>query len=74
MTTMSARDAATAAALEPMEGVWRKLLAEHVEDGHGRCAACRWQTRAADRWPCNIHLLAAGAQRLARERAARSVT
>jgi hypothetical protein len=55
----------TAAALAPMREVWQVLLATHVPDRDGRCMACRWQTRAADRWPCNVYLLAAAAQRVA---------
>jgi hypothetical protein len=54
-----------AVALAPMAEVWQRLLAVHVPDRQGRCVACRWQTRAADRWPCAIHLLAAAAQRVA---------
>lgn len=54
-----------AAALAPMRELWQVLLATHVPDRDGRCMACRWQTRSADRWPCDIHLSAAGAQRVA---------
>lgn len=54
-----------AVALAPMVQVWRALLAEHVPDRDGRCTACRWQTRSAERWPCNVHYLAAAAQRVA---------
>jgi hypothetical protein len=56
---------AVAAALAPMVQVWRALLAEHLPDREGRCQACRWQTRSADRWPCNVYSLAAAAQRVA---------
>jgi hypothetical protein len=48
-----------------MVQVWRALLAEHLPDWEGRCLACRWQTRSADRWPCNVYSLAAAAQRVA---------
>jgi hypothetical protein len=51
-----------------MEQVWRELLAEHVPDREGRCSACRWQTRPADRWPCNVYGVAAAAQRVASAR------
>jgi hypothetical protein len=54
-----------AVALAPMVKVWSALLAEHVPDRDGRCTACRWQTRSADRWPCNVYDLAAAAQRVA---------
>jgi hypothetical protein len=59
---------AIAAALTPMVQVWRALLAEHVPDREGRCFACRWQTRSADWWPCDVYLLAAAAQRVAATR------
>jgi hypothetical protein len=48
-----------------MVEVWQRLLAEHVPDRQGRCVSCRWQTRSADRWPCNVYSLAAAAQRVA---------
>jgi hypothetical protein len=54
-----------AVALAPMVAVWQRLLTEHVPDRQGRCVACRWQTRAADKWPCAVYLLAAAAQRVA---------
>jgi hypothetical protein len=49
-----------------MATVWQRLLTEHVPDRNGRCTACRWQTRSADRWPCNVYSLAAAAQRVAK--------
>jgi hypothetical protein len=57
-----------AIALAPMREVWQVLLATHVPDREGRCLACRWQTRAADKWPCGVYLLAAAAQRVAASR------
>jgi hypothetical protein len=48
--------------LAPMESVWRDLLASHLPDDRGCCAACRRQTRSAHRWPCRL-FLAAAAQR-----------
>lgn len=57
-----AAPSATAAALAPMWEVWQVLLAKHVPDRDGRCLVCRWQTRSADRWPCNVYSLAAAAQ------------
>ncbi|MGH3586221.1 MAG: hypothetical protein ACRDQ0_07835 [Pseudonocardia sp.] len=63
---MSAPTPSTAAiALAPMVQVWTTLLAAHVPDREGRCVACRWQTRAADKWPCAVYLLSAAAQRVA---------
>lgn len=56
---------ATALALAPMHELWQILLATHVPDRDGRCVTCRWQTRAADRWPCDIYAIAAAAQRVA---------
>lgn len=56
---------ALAAALAPMQEVWQGLLTMHVPDRDGRCMACRWQTRSADQWPCNVYFLAAAAQRAA---------
>lgn len=43
-----------AVALAGMPEVWQRLLTEHVPDRQGRCVACRWQTRAADKWPCDV--------------------
>jgi hypothetical protein len=62
-----------AAALARMPEVWQRLLATHVADRHGRCRGCRWQTRSADLWPCNLYLLAAAAQRMASAPGVRSV-
>jgi hypothetical protein len=62
-TALAPSSAATA--LAPMVEVWQRLLAEHVPDRQGRCVSCRWQTRSADRWPCNVYSLAAAAQRVA---------
>jgi hypothetical protein len=60
-----------AAALAPLVEVWQALLATHVKDWDGRCSGCRWQTRPADRWPCDLYLVAAAAQRLASAQAPR---
>lgn len=68
MSDLAPSSAATA--LAPMADVWQRLLAEHVPDRQGRCVGCRWQTRAADRWPCNVYDLAAAAQRVATTRLA----
>lgn len=61
-----------AIALAPMVEVWRALLAAHTPDESGqRCRTCQWQTHAADRWPCNIYVLAAAASRAATMRGLR---
>lgn len=65
---VDAAPSALAVALAPMPEAWQRLLAEHVPDAQGRCVACRWQTRAADRWPCVVYDLAAAAQRVANTR------
>jgi hypothetical protein len=65
---VDAAPSALAVALAPLVQVWRSLLAEHVPDRDGRCAACRWQTRLADRWPCNLYVVSAAARRVARAR------
>jgi hypothetical protein len=54
-----------ATALAPMAEVWQRLLAEHVPDRQGRRVGCQWQTRSADRWPCNLYSLAAAAEQVA---------
>jgi hypothetical protein len=56
-----------AIALSSMTSVWESLLATHVPDAEGRCKECRWQTRAADRWPCSVHDVAAAARDVAAE-------
>ncbi len=50
--------------LAGMPGVWRRLLAAHVPDRLGRCAACRTAGGSGARWPCSLHSVAAEAQRL----------
>jgi hypothetical protein len=57
-----------AVALAPMVELWRALLTVHAPDREGRCSACRWQTRSADRWPCNVYDLAVAAQRVSAAR------
>lgn len=47
-----------------MPEVWRRLLAAHVADRTGRCAACRNTSGSGERWPCSLHHIAAEAQRL----------
>ncbi|MGH3611337.1 MAG: hypothetical protein ACRDRK_01690 [Pseudonocardia sp.] len=59
---------ATAIELAWMPVVWANLLATHVDDGCGRCRACRSQVREAERWPCALHRLASAARQIARSR------
>lgn len=51
--------------LAAMPDVWRRLLAEHVPDGHGRCCGCTVPGHGIPgaSWPCSLHLLAARAER-----------
>jgi hypothetical protein len=44
--------------------IWRKLLVEHVADSSGRCRACRYASRAAACWPCNLWGIADQARQL----------
>lgn len=59
-----AQASSVAQVLAPMTGVWTRLLADHVADADDRCSACRWQTRAADAWPCDLYLIADAARRI----------
>lgn len=45
-----------------------RLLAEHVDDGHGRCRGCRvpGYGTPGGRWPCLLAALATVAERRAR--------
>ena len=37
-------------------GMADRLLAEHTDDGHGRCRVCTCGGQAVrQRWPCTIH-------------------
>jgi hypothetical protein len=47
-----------------MPEVWRRLLAAHVADRMGRCAACRTSSGSGSRWPCTLHRIATEAERL----------
>jgi hypothetical protein len=44
--------------------VWRRLLADHVADRLGRCAACRRAGGSGEVWPCSLHHIARDAQRI----------
>lgn len=50
-------------------GLLDLVLAEHVNDGTGSCAACPGPQSGRRRWPCNVRLLAARAQRARTARA-----
>ncbi|GAA5160048.1 hypothetical protein GCM10023321_42050 [Pseudonocardia eucalypti] len=47
-----------AGALAAMPEVWRRLLDSHVDDGHGRCVACRNSSTAGVPWPCTLRVIA----------------
>lgn len=47
-----------------MPQVWRRLLAAHVPDRLGRCTSCRHSSGSGAKWPCNLHRVAAEAERL----------
>jgi hypothetical protein len=51
-----------------MPEVWRRLLAAHLPDRLGRCAACRTASGSGERWPCSLHRIASDAQRLHEQR------
>jgi hypothetical protein len=53
--------------------VWRRLLATHVADRHGRCAACRDSSGPGERWPCSLYSVAEEAQRVHSLRLGRAV-
>lgn len=47
-----------------------RLLAEHRDDGNGRCTGCRvpgYGLPGAERWPCAVARLAREAQQLAEQ-------
>ena len=57
-----------AAALAADPAVVAALLAEHVDDGAGRCTACRHQRTGTPAWPCALAAAAAAARRLIHDR------
>ncbi|MGI5127750.1 hypothetical protein ACQEVB_13140 [Pseudonocardia sp. CA-107938] len=57
---------AVARELVPHPEAWARLIELHVADQDGRCRGCRSQLRAAERWPCALHLVATTARDLAR--------
>ena len=49
-------------------GLAERLLAEHIDDGAGRCRGCTGGGRGArPRWPCPLHGLALRASQLVRD-------
>lgn len=55
---------AMAQVMSGMPDVWRRLLAEHVPDQHGRCQACRDESGASASWPCLTRQIAEQAKRI----------
>jgi hypothetical protein len=54
-----------AAAIAMMPGLAARLMAEHVDDGTGRCRLCPLGGQAGhQQWPCRIHSAAAEASRV----------
>jgi hypothetical protein len=50
-------------------GMAERLMAEHSDDGRGRCRGCPvGGQRGRHAWPCTIYQAAEEAQRLERER------
>ena len=50
------RPSAIAAAIALTPGLAERLLAEHADDGHGRCGRCLLGAQAGrQRWPCRLH-------------------
>jgi hypothetical protein len=48
-----------AAAIALMPGVAERLLADHIDDGHGRCRRCTLGGQSGHhRWPCRLYDLA----------------
>lgn len=43
---------------------WRNLLAEHVEDDHGRCKGCAAPQQGGRRWPCPLQIIATRASQI----------
>jgi hypothetical protein len=52
----------TAIVIAAVPGLAIALLADHRDDGHGRCPRCPIGAQAGrERWPCRIHTYAAAA-------------
>jgi hypothetical protein len=51
-----------AVTMSGMPEVWQGLLDAHVQDEHGRCAACRNAGTAGVRWPCTLRVIAENAR------------
>jgi hypothetical protein len=59
MTEPAVQQLVTFIANQP--GLAERLLRCHVDDGHGRCAACRTRTQVSHLWPCTIRRCATAA-------------
>jgi hypothetical protein len=55
---------AMAQVMSGMPDVWRRVLAEHVADQHGRCQACRDEGGFSASWPCLTREIAEQAKRI----------
>jgi hypothetical protein len=51
-------------------GMAGRMLAEHADDGTGRCRSCQWHNRPRPPFPCVLHVHAEAADRLHRDTAA----
>ena len=59
MTSADDPTAGIAAQIAAFPGLPERLLAEHVDDGHGRCRRCTvGGQHGHHRWPCRIHAVA----------------
>lgn len=56
--------------LAAMPDTYRRILAEHADDGHGKCAACTegGTGRHTTAWPCAVRKLAVLARDIAGRR------
>jgi hypothetical protein len=63
-----------AAAVALLPGAAERLLADHLDDGHGRCRRCTLGGQSGHyRWPCRLHDLARRSLVLAAHRAPGSI-
>lgn len=45
-------------------GMARRMLADHADDGAGRCSGCRWHNRPTPRHPCVLQVHAEAADQI----------